>query len=118
GMPQSGDGSMQRAWVTGFCDEATKNRINDRIVSTDLVILTCAPGEECDYVRLCITMDVGDEFTWVGGPLSSQSIDDDYAADLHPDGLEALHYSWQVILVDPVWGRNDQLWPAIVAALS
>lgn len=32
-----------------------------------------------------------------------------------PGGLSA---AWQVTLIDPVWGRNDVLWPVLKASVA
>jgi hypothetical protein len=61
----------------------------------------------------CITLNVGEEFTWDGGARSRQSIEDGYGETCHPKAVEALVRAWQVTLIDQQWGRNDQLWPVL-----
>lgn len=110
----------QRAAIAGFCDEALTVRLNGQLVGSDLVVLRFQPEHECGgcHIPLCVSLDGHSENTWIGGPFSAESIDSDYADDLHPDGLAALHAAWQLQIVDPIWGRNDLLWPAILKALK
>jgi hypothetical protein len=62
-----------------------------------------------------ITLDYGEEFTWDGIASSPMSLDDSYGPWCHPAIVGALCRAWQVTLIDPEWGRNDVLWPALGA---
>jgi hypothetical protein len=55
------------------------------------------------------------ENTWFGNHLDLRDIEDDQAGYgiCHPGAIEALCAAWQVTIIDPEWGRNDVLWPAL-----
>jgi hypothetical protein len=106
------DGSGQRACVDGFCTEDTRTRLLTATSGTDLVTLSFRPGGVSDG-QVVVTLDEGDEFTWLGSPLDTANIDHHYREDLSESGLQALHAAWQVQIIDPVWGRNDLLWDAL-----
>jgi hypothetical protein len=36
----------------------------------------------------------------------------------HSDAVAALYRAWQVTVIDPVWGRDDVLWPALEQAVQ
>jgi hypothetical protein len=130
-------GWQQRAAVSGFCDNGMKNRIKGRLLRTDLVLIAIPPGgrsrlphgweslipgqpPEIVYGAVALCVSTGDEqgSTCIGGWVEDAFIDHCYGGGVHPDGLRALHEAWQVAIVDPVWGRNDLLWPRLVEALK
>jgi hypothetical protein len=111
-------GWQQRAALGGYCSEELKDRIKAKLLDSDLVVLTYAPGAVFDYVDLCITAQGDRENTWIGGRLDDKNIDHHYTEDVHPEGVAALHDAWQISVVDAVWGRNDYLWPRLVAAVN
>ncbi len=131
-------GWIQRAAVTGFCDYDTKNRIAALGLKTDLVALASPPGAEFDLsmtainarlfkmdwvvrmsgAHVCVSSNGERGVSHVGGRLDDAYIDRVYGGEVHPDGVRALHEAWQVAIVDPVWGRNDLLWPRLVEALT
>ena len=115
GMPLK-DGGTQRAAVDGFCDEVMAERIGRALLLTDLVVVKQPPSTN-SATQICVTVDDGEEFTWVGAPMDDENIDHYYTCDLNPTGLTALHKAWQVTIFDPCWGRNTLLWPAIRAAV-
>lgn len=116
GMPDDGDGSKQRAAVTGFCDEPTRERLAAALAATDLVFMAESSDDE-SAVRIPVTIDVGEPFTWVGGAILAEYLADSYEG-LSERALRLLKTSWYVTVFDPVWGRNDLLWPALVEALT
>lgn len=116
GVPFQG-AEAQRAAVEGFCDEEIAARIQAALLPTDLVLFL-APPHSGRGVQICVTMDNGEPFTWIGGALTDESIDHLFAPDLQPAALAALHGAWQVTILDPHWGRNDVLWPALRQALD
>ncbi len=88
--------------------------------STADLIITAARALDDNPVRQhgpfhAITLDQGEEFTWDGGANSRSILLDGYREYLHPAALEAISNAWQVTLIDPVWGRNDVLWPVLEA---
>jgi hypothetical protein len=76
------------------------------------------PGTCCCLDVLCVTLDESEEYTWVGAPYHAEDIDHHYADEVSEEGLRALHEAYQVAAVDPVWGRNDLLWPRLVQAIA
>jgi hypothetical protein len=66
-----------------------------------------------------VTLRDGDEYTWFGQQLSRRDI---RARRLgwgicHRDARDAVCSAWQVTVVDPVWGRADELWPVLSRAV-
>lgn len=107
GDPLTG-GYGQRAFVTGFCDEALLARIETLILGTDLIAVTTPPG--CDNpTQITVTIDGDSPFTWTGSSLDEDNIRHYYSADC-PDAVHTLLNAWQVAVLDPVWGREDLLW--------
>jgi hypothetical protein len=64
-----------------------------------------------------VTMDGDEENTWFGSQVSRSDIEDEGAGYgiCHPQAVEAICRAWQVTIIDPEWGRNDLLWPALEA---
>lgn len=109
-LDPKGDG--QRAAVTGFCSAATAARLEEALCRTELVYLADEASEAGD-VSLVVTMDAGQEYTWLGrGPDLNP-----YAADLSPKLFDRLLEAVYLVVVDPRWGRNDLLWPTLRTAL-
>ncbi len=110
-------GCVQRAGVVGFCTEQTAQTLAAACMPTDLFCLVSWPGcEDGPFVPVTIADDQA--HTWFGPPMSPGHLRDSWGEALSPDGLEALTWSWQVTVIDPVWGRNDLLWPTISAAIA
>lgn len=108
-----GGGDRQRAAVGGYCDDAVRARLADAVAGTDLVLL----HEISDSgIRLPVTLDAGTPCTWVGGVPAPEDVW--YTVALTAAAMTALRDSWYVTIVDPVWGRNDRLWPALTQALG
>ena len=114
GIPGGDDGRQQRAAVCGFCSGETTDRLSDALGPTDLVLL----AEINDSgVRIPVTLDKGEGCTWVGGAPAMS-----YVADCYPgvprESIAALASCWYVTILDPVWGRDDRLWPTLLAAMT
>jgi hypothetical protein len=62
-----------------------------------------------------ITTDGDDECTWDGIGFTRADLDHMYADCCQPKVMDDLYDAWQVTLIDPVWGRNDILWPVLEA---
>lgn len=108
-----GDGDRQRAAVGGYCDDAICTRLADAVAGTDLVLL----HEQGDSgIRLPVTLDGGTACTWIGGIHPPEDLW--YTVTLTTAAMAALRDSWYVTIVDPVWGRNDRLWPLLADALG
>jgi uncharacterized protein DUF6919 len=115
------DGQMwvQRASVMGFAATATLDALRAQTAGTRLLLIA-APTDSSDRhweTQVCVTMDGDRENTWFGGQLARADIDDEVAGygGCHPDAVEAILRAWEVTIIDPEWGRNDVLWPALQA---
>ena len=108
----------QRAYVEGFVREERLAGALAVVGSrTDLVLMTYPPGEADLSARVPISAE-GDRLnTWGGGALDAENIDHYYGPVCHPEGVQALHDSWQVAILDSRWGRNDLLWNEVEQAL-
>jgi hypothetical protein len=117
GIPADANGSAQRADVSGFADDETFAALMAAIASADLIVTAArAPREEHNLGPfVTITLDYGEECTWDGGAESRSELEYHYGPVCHPDAVDALCDAWQVTLIDPEWGRNDQIWPLLEA---
>ncbi|MBO0871821.1 MAG: hypothetical protein J2P19_00350 [Pseudonocardia sp.] len=120
---ETGDGYFQRAWVAGLADEATLARIIDAVDGTDLMLrYGFGRGAHRRYPRYPITVE-GDspETGWVCTSITCglPRRDHDLVYECCSDAAyAAVMAAAQVDVVDPVWGRNDLLWPTLDAALT
>ncbi|MGO9821958.1 MAG: DUF6919 domain-containing protein [Solirubrobacteraceae bacterium] len=101
----------QRAFVTGYCNDGAAERLASVSVRVDLVVLSQYPaGEERPSFEFPVTRDgnrthtalFGHDYDWTGIP---------------PEVCAVLQDAWYVSACDPVWGRNDLLWPALLDAM-
>jgi hypothetical protein len=106
---------VQRAAVSGFASPAVLAALVAAAADTDLMITAGRAGENDWGTTAVVSVDNGRENTWAGGAQSLDAIRYGYEGDCHPAAVEALCGAWQVTLVDPVWGRNDLLWPVLKA---
>lgn len=115
GEPES-DGWTQRAAVSAWCSDETCDRLDKAIGPTELILLFEIHGRH-SCSRIPVTLDEGKAYTWTGN-----SYDEDYLmvcyGELAPEGRDAIRASWYVTIIDPIWGRNDLLWPTVAAALG
>lgn len=110
------DGYAQRASVDAFCDPEIAARVERCLLGTDLVVLADPPGA-LHETKIPVSRLDGEAVTWAGGGLTFQEIGDFYA-ECHPEGVAALRTAWWVVVIDPVWGRRDELWPHLGAAVG
>lgn len=113
GIPRRNHGA-QRAWVEGWCTEATAERIDNALLGTDLIVGRTPPGSDA-WTRICVTSDAGRVFT-TACALTRDYLIEQYREEL-PAAIPALLGAWQVFVVDPVWGRNDVLWKTLASVL-
>ncbi|MFJ7213734.1 DUF6919 domain-containing protein [Amycolatopsis sp. NPDC098790] len=106
------NGSAQRAAVGGFCDDAMLLNLKVATFGTDLVMLRFASGDTGEG-SVVVTLDEREEYTFLGRTEGPDDLEHGYGEDLSPAGLTALIDAWQIHLFDPVWGRNDLLWPLL-----
>jgi hypothetical protein len=106
-------GWTQRAAVTGYCRAETLDRLFAAFTPTELVLLN--EHQESDSgIRVPVTLFGGRPSTFVGGvprPIN-------WSLQVTPGAVRDLRRCWYITLVDPVWGRDDRLWPALAAALD
>lgn len=107
----------QRAAVSGFCEQSLAERIQSLLLPVEVLVLAWPP----DYggvAEVPITMSHDEAYTWCGSALDPENIEYMYGNACHPEAVRALHEAWQVAVIDMKWGRNELLWPALVAAVE
>jgi hypothetical protein len=113
------DGAAQREYVTGFCSAGTAGELLALSTRTELVTVAHAPGE-ASSAAIPVTL-AGTEVTTVLGS-SENPVDEAQIRDWADETNDALALlladSWYVEILDPVWGRNDVLLPAVQEALK
>lgn len=111
-------GNAQREYVTGFCSAESARRLLQLSSQTEFVTVAHAPGE-MSSASIPVTLD-GDEVVTVLGT-SETPIESDQIRDWAEESNETLALlladSWYIEVLDPVWGRNQHLLPAILEAL-
>ncbi|MBT2567637.1 hypothetical protein J7I84_14205 [Arthrobacter sp. ISL-85] len=111
--------AAQREYVTGFCSAATAGELLALSTRTELVTVAHAPGE-ASSAAIPVTL-AGTEITTVLGssenPVEEAQIQD-WAGETNDALALLLADSWYVEILDPVWGRNDVLLPALLQALK
>jgi hypothetical protein len=112
-------GHAQRQYVTGFCSAPIAHRLLELSSRTELIAVAHSPG---DMSRSAIPVTVHDsEMTTVLGssesPIESAQIRD-WAEETNDTLALLLSESWYVELLDPVWGRDGLLLPAILKTLA
>ncbi|WP_162799197.1 hypothetical protein [Nocardioides sp. 616] len=116
GVPVDDAGSGQRAYVTGYCDEATAETIASALRFSDLIVLHFSPDSLGDG-SIVVSTDEGEEFTWVGRR-DSISAAEGYRERAGDSLADLILASWELHIIDPAWGRNDRLIPALLHALG
>jgi hypothetical protein len=115
---RTGD-AAQRQYVTGFCSAGTAGSLLALSTRTELVTVAHAPGE-ASSAAIPVTL-AGPEITTVLGS-SENPVEEDQIRDWADETNDALALlladSWYVEILDPVWGRNDVLLRAVLAALK
>src|SRR5262249_55210852 len=115
GWPAGTNG--QRAAVDGFGDDELAGRIEHGLAATDLVVLTRTPWT-AEGPRVPVTLARGDSFTWVGDPATEEEITYDFGEVCGEAAVRALLRAQQICVFDPVWGRDDLLWPELAKVIG
>jgi hypothetical protein len=113
------EGTAQRQYVTGFCSAETAADLLALSTRSDLVTVAHAPGESSN-ASIAVTLDGGEVATVLGSsenPVTEDQIRD-WSEETNDNLALLLADSWYVEILDPVWGRNDALLPAVAAALA
>jgi hypothetical protein len=111
--------TAQRQYVTGFCSAETAADLLALSTRSELVAVAHAPGE-ASSASIPVTLDGGEVVTVLGSsenPVTEEQIRD-WAAETNESLALLLADSWYVELLDPEWGRNHVLLPAVFAALT
>jgi hypothetical protein len=105
----------QLAAVAGFAEADTLARVRKVFRGTRCRVIA-HPGARPWYRRgaagVVATDRNGRAVTDFGGHLSAGDIAGMYDV-CHRDAVTAVIRAWQVTVIDPVWGANDALWPAL-----
>ena len=109
---------VQRAAVSGYCEEDVAERLASISVRGDLIVISQPAGLDNSY-QLPITRTGNYTYTILCGDHAPACEDEGSWPwpDLHPEMRSALRSAWHVDVCDPVWGRNDVLWPTLTAAM-
>ncbi|MFF7023025.1 DUF6919 domain-containing protein [Streptomyces klenkii] len=106
----------QRAAVEGFVgDKVLLDRIRSAGSRAGLtVIAEMADGRHRGVI---VTRAGGEDCTGFGRTMSPRHVRHIFQG-CNRQALDALVGAWQVSVVDPVWGRNDVLWPVLSRAVG
>jgi hypothetical protein len=114
----SGDGTWeQRAAVEGFASPGVLGRILRETDGTGLIVI--AQRSSRRRVRYgkahVVTRHNGAAYTRFGAQLPRRDLRDPHVGYgiCHADAVDALCRAFRVTVIDPRWGRNDLLWPAL-----
>ncbi|HJV98497.1 MAG TPA: hypothetical protein VJ617_05330 [Arthrobacter sp.] len=113
------EGTAQRQYVTGFCSAETAASVLALSTRSELVAVAHAPGESSS-ASIPVTLDGGEVVTVLGSsenPVTEDQIRD-WAEETNESLALLLADSWYVEILDPVWGRNEVLLPAVATALT
>jgi hypothetical protein len=109
----------QRQYVTGFCSAEAAAELLSLSTRSELVTVAHAPGESSN-AAIPVTLDQGEVVTVLGSsenPVTEEQIQD-WADETNDTLALLLADSWYVEILDPVWGRDDVLLPAVLGALN
>jgi hypothetical protein len=112
-------GTVQRAYVTGFCAPEAAGILLELSARSELVTVGHAPGE-MSRASIPVTLQDAVIVTVLG--TSESPIEADELSDWSTEANESLALvlaeSWYVEVFDPVWGRNEVLFDAVLEALT
>lgn len=110
-----GDGWAQRAAVSGYCAEAQAECLASLTLASDLVVIVNYPCGEATY-EIPVTREGQRTHTILAGHMSH--LLGDLWEGIHADTVSMLRRCHYVEIFDPQWGRDELLWPSVVAALG
>jgi hypothetical protein len=113
----------QRAAVQGFAGADIAAEIANRAWAANLVAILDVvrnPATESTYDHTVpVSRRLQETTCSYGAHLSTADLlGTDLYGELHPDAVFAVARAWQVTILDPMWGRNDRLWPMLDACGS
>jgi hypothetical protein len=112
-------GVAQRQYVTGFCSADVAAELLALSTRSELVAVVHAPGESSS-AAIPVTVDGGEVVTVLGSsenPVTEEQIQD-WADETNETLALLLADSWYVEILDPSWGRDNVLLPAVLGALN
>ena len=112
-------GIAQRQYVTGFCSAEVAAQLLALSTQSELVAVVHAPGESSS-AAIPVTVDSGEVVTVLGStenPVTEEQIQD-WADETNETLALLLADSWYVEILDPSWGRDNLLLPAVLGALN
>jgi hypothetical protein len=112
-------GLAQRQYVTGFCSAEIAAELLALSTRSELVTVAHAPAESSN-AAIPVTVDGGEVVTVLGSsenPVTEDQIQD-WAGETNDHLALLLADSWYVEILDPAWGRDDVLLPAVLGALT
>ncbi|VXB07176.1 conserved hypothetical protein [Arthrobacter sp. 9AX] len=110
---------VQREYVTAFCSAEVAAELLALSTRTELVTVAHAPGESSN-AAIPVTVDGGEVVTVLGSsenPVTEEQIRD-WADETNESLALLLADSWYVEILDPAWGRDNVLLPAVLGALT
>lgn len=106
----------QRAGVTGFAEPVLAQRIHDVCTAAGLTVHLYSPAvRRGGRHGSTVTTRAGQPVTGFGRRLPRRLIRFLYE-DCHQDAVADILAAHQVTVVDPVWGRDNVLWPVLAEA--
>lgn len=112
----------QRAYCEGFASAELTGRIQAAARRERLCVSACDPAKLPRWrvrysTEIPVTRRAGVTVTSCGHQIPRRYIASPHLGwgICHPDAVAALAAAWQVIIVDPAWGRTDRLWRALAA---
>ena len=102
----------QRAGVEGLADQETATSLVDAMGDLVVVAVPVRHWWRRNRHRIPVTTREGKPSTWFGMHLTRGQLAHEFDV-CHPAAISALARAWQVTVIDPVWGRDDVLWPRL-----
>lgn len=110
------EGSGQRAEVSGFASEEVAKRLYKLMLDSGLLVFIYPPFVESGY-HIPITIWDFHPCTWSGSSCGGEHLRFIMEATSR-EAIAELAETWEVIIIDPQWGRNDLLWERVTEALD
>jgi hypothetical protein len=111
------EGYAQRAALEGFTEEDTAKKIAALGLYTDLLVFVYPPEVKWGY-QIPISLQEFRPFTWVGPRWEFEEGLGCFTEYCSEEAMKSLKASWQVVVIDLQWGREDHLWQLVNTALT
>jgi hypothetical protein len=112
-------GNAQREYVTAYCAGAEASTLLTLSTHSDLVTVAHAPGE-AGSSSIPVSVRNNEIVTVLGSSESPSDTDQvqDWADETNESLALVLADCWYVEILDPMWGRTGQLFPAVLEVLA